>query len=238
MPTVRVSGCSFPVFGSALDCFSVEKGASSLCQTKVKIYWIIGVAALVRVIAIFGEPIHENDFYRYLWDGKVALSGVNPFQFSPGEAADLQQFEQLIAENPEFHSRIGHPDIPTIYPPAAQLVFLGSVSVFGWSVIGLKAIFVIFDLASVGLLLSLLSKFRKNPAWVILYAWNPLVIKEIANSGHYDAVPVFFCLLAFWLVVSTHGSLLLRAALIGIVLALGTLAKYFAVVFLPLFCCC
>lgn len=193
---------------------------------------IWGVTVLLRLIAICGEPIHENDFYRYLWDGQVSISGTNPYRYAPEMATKLQVLSELREENSDFHSRIGHPEIPTIYPPVAQGVFALSAVLFGWSVMGLKGIILCFDLGIVLLLIAILRKLGKNPGWVILYAWNPLVVKEFANSVHYDAVPVFFCLLALWFALSDL-STIRKSLWVGITLALGTMAKYFAILFLP-----
>ncbi len=193
---------------------------------------MVGIAALIRLTAIFGEPIHENDFYRYLWDGKVSLSGVNPFRYAPEMAGESQALILLRDSNPDFHDRIGHPAIPTVYPPVAQAVFAISTALFGWSVTGLKAVLLFFDMGIVLLLILILQKLGRNPGWSIIYAWNPLVIKEFANSAHYDAVPVFFCLLALWIAIGSMGAIH-KSIATGFVLALGTLAKYFAILLLP-----
>jgi len=223
---------------------------------------ILFFAIAMRLVAMFGEPIHESDFYRYIWDGESALAGVNPYRFEPGalilqetgttkpfsdpnsevewkgrvfspdELSDLNRLAALRDLNPVWFDRISHKAVPTIYPPIAQLVFICSAGAFGFSVIGLKVVVLLFDLGIVLLLISILKRLGRNPAWAILYAWHPLVVKEFSNSAHYDAVPVFFCVLALWLVVSRPDSVR-RAALIGFVLGLGVLAKYFAILLLP-----
>ena len=220
-------------------------------------------AIAMRLVAMIGEPIHESDFYRYVWDGKSVLAGVNPFRlepgalllqetgtskpfpdpdssvtwqgriFSPDEFFDLAKLGLLRDSNPEWFDRISHKPVPTIYPPVAQLVFAISAGSFGWSVVGLKMVLLVFDLGTVVLILSILKRLGRSPAWAILYAWHPLVIKEFSNSAHYDAVPVFFCVLALWLVITRPESVY-RAVLIGFVLGLGTLAKYFAILLLPI----
>ena len=44
---------------------------------------VLVFAALFRMVLLFSEPIQEDDFYRYLWDGKLVASGLNPYRFSP-----------------------------------------------------------------------------------------------------------------------------------------------------------
>lgn len=83
---------------------------------------------------------------------------------------------------------------------------------------------------------------------MIIYAWNPLVIKEIANSGHLDSIAVFFCTAALACIALRilspkkplaqkigvrwiRGSALVVAG--AILIALGTGAKLFPVLLLP-----
>src|SRR5258708_38954831 len=66
----------------------------------------------------------------------------------------------------------------------------------------MKAWFVGFDLATLFLVLRLL-RFTGRPIGLsVSYAWCPLVIKEIANSGHLDALAFFLTTLAICLAVS------------------------------------
>jgi hypothetical protein len=69
-----------------------------------------------------------------------------------------------------------------------------------------------------------------RPEWLVLaYAWNPLVILEIAHSGHIDALG------ALWVVASAYWLTRRRPALasIGLVMAIAT--KLLPIVLLPLF---
>ena len=74
--------------------------------------------------------------------------------------------------------------------------------------------------------------------WLILYAWNPLVVKEIANGGHLDSIAVFFMMLSIFCLSKwmhredrkSNGSL---PALSGIALGFGFGAKLFPIVLFP-----
>ena len=190
---------------------------------------IILFAIALRLAALPGAPIHENDFHRYLWDGKLAAHGINPFLHAPSDLSDPHVAE-LRDENPALHRNINHPDIATIYPPVAQAVFATSHLLFGDSLPGLKILLTAFDLGILALIILLLRKLKLPTALALLYAWHPLVIKEIANSAHYDVVPVFFTLLAIALAVGPRKNRLRPA----VALAAGTLAKYFSLLLLPI----
>ncbi len=49
---------------------------------------IIGVGLLSRLILIPSQPVLEDDYYRYLWDGAVTAHGYNPYVYSPLDAMD------------------------------------------------------------------------------------------------------------------------------------------------------
>ena len=121
---VGVYGVAFLVYAVAV--WRVKRqAAESGPLTLVLIF-----AALFRLVLLFSEPIQEDDFYRYLWDGKVVASGLNPYRFTPrevqtdnGKEGPLQPYRKLAETDAHFAlllSRINHPDVPTLYPPVAQ----------------------------------------------------------------------------------------------------------------------
>lgn len=177
------------------------------------ILWI--GAVLFRVTLLVSNPIQEVDLYRYVWDGAVSNSGVSPFRYTPQQVlatsvhepipADLARLVRLKESSPELEAilrRVHFGELPTIYPPVSQVVF----AVCSWftpaksSVITrltlMKAWFVAFDLVTVWLVLKLLRLTNRHRGWAIAYAWCPLVIKEIANSGHLDALAMCLTILA------------------------------------------
>ncbi len=195
-------------------------------------------AVLFRTILLFSEPIQEDDFYRYLWDGKVVASGLNPYQFDPlniqmGAAnAQLRPYRQFADADEHFAlllSRINHPGVPTIYPPLAQAVFGLAAMIAPGSLLALRLIFFCFELAVCVVLVSILRHFGLSASGVLIYAWSPLVIKESINSPHYDVVPTFLLVLALSAVLKG------RTLLAHLSLAGAILGKVFPGVLLPLF---
>jgi len=124
---------------------------------------------------------------------------------------------------------INHPSIPTIYPPVLQFVFCLGEFLYPGSMAGMKFILLIFDAGTIFLLLSLLKKMEWPQEWCLIYAWSPLVVKEIANSGHADSVSAF--LLAALLRLLAEKRMAWSAA----VLAALTLTKFFGALLAPLF---
>lgn len=156
------------------------------------VVWIVAVAVVARLLMASSSLIQENDCYRYVLDGEALLHGVNPFRFTPEEvveastgrfAASLQRDDaQLIL------SRISYQDIPTIYPPLSQAAFALGAWLTPWSWHGQRIVFLAADLLTIFVLIAVLARLGRPRAWVIFYAWNPLVIKEISNSAHLESL--------------------------------------------------
>ncbi len=217
---------------------------------------VLGLAISIRVVAIFTTPILEIDYYRYIWDGKVVCEGVSPYRFSPAAVlasgvSDDQHLNRLRAlstrsqSNHTTLSRIHYGTFTTVYPPVSQFVFAATMMLTPESVsaevhvMAIKIVMVMFELAIILLLGWLLKMACLHPGWLIAYAWNPLVIKEIANSGHLDSIATFFVVLTVCLVVRQRlmPSVKFSKALLmlaGVTLGLGVGAKLYPVVLFPI----
>lgn len=227
--------------------FAVSIYISKEESTKKGLLSVILFSLLFRLILLPSVAMHENDFYRYLWDGKSFKSGINPYKHPPGDLepiesghlkarsftavkkTELGELDQLRRRNPIFFDRIGHRWVPTIYPPVAQAVFAFSSVLREDSIFLIKSVFVLFDMLSVIIIALILAHLGKNPLLCIIYGWSPLVLKEIANSGHYDSVAIFFVLFSIFLYLKRR----LFAA--SGFLALAVLTKFFPIALLPFF---
>jgi len=195
---------------------------------------VILFAILMRLpLLLFSHPVQEIDFYRYLWDGRVLLSGVSPYHYSPaeidalrdtrmreepgvtlpGEAARLLAVQDNSVAVRTIFDRIDHRVVPTIYPVVSQVVFASAALLTPESAalaihrIIIRAIITGFDLGIVVLLLLLLKKLALPAGLAVAYAWCPLVLKEFANASHMDAIAVFFTVAAFYCFVRAVVSL-------------------------------
>ena len=170
---------------------------------------VIGIALSARLVALFTCPILEIDYYRYMWDGKVLAAGISPYDYAPEQILDatpdvegeLRELNSLAARTESNHtilSRIHFARLTTLYPPVSQLVFSAAMSLIPDTasveahVLFIKFVLLLFDVGILWLVFSLIRLLNRHPGWLIVYAWNPLVIKEIANSGHLDSIATFF----------------------------------------------
>ena len=179
---------------------------------------VLGFGLLFRLLML-PTPIYlSSDVYRYLWDGRVQLSGVNPYRHPPSAPALAQ------LRDGETHPQINRPWALTVYPPAAQWLFALAAAVAPNSLTGWRLLLLGLDALAILLLMRLLRRLGAPDAAVLVYAWSPLVVFEGVQAGHVDVAVIPLALLALgW---RQDGSSV-RA---GIALGLATLVKLYPAV--------
>lgn len=162
----------------------------------------------------------DDDIHRYVWDGRLQRLGYNPYVVVPRDPAirGLHTPETLTLNNP---------DLPSPYPPAAQL-FFRAVTAIHESTFAFKIAFVICEFAIVFLLLDVM-RGKQAAHLVLAFAWNPLLAIEVAGSGHVDIVG------ALLLVVSAAALMRRWRATAAVALGLAIAVKFLPVVLLPLY---
>lgn len=149
---------------------------------------IILFGILFRITLIPSVPATSPDVYRYIWEGKVLYNGYNPYQYSP----DADNLENL---RDDVYTKVTFKNMSSIYPPAAQLVFLLGYSLTGNSPAGLKFIYLLCEIITMIFMLKLLYLKKKNLNFIILYAWLPLPLMEYFVNAHIDVVGIMFLVL-------------------------------------------
>ncbi len=197
-----------------------------------KLFWLIVAFGLAFRLAFFGAtPAFEDDWYRYLWDGGVTANGWNPYAVSPDEAqgeAYHYSLQPLAHQSGVVIEGINHSEVRTIYPPVAQMAFALAHMIEPWSLDAWRLVCLTAEIATLVLLLALLKHAARPALWVALYWWNPIVVKELMNSAHMDAILIPFVLGA--LLLSLRGYALGAATSLGV--AIGV--KVWPVLLAPL----
>lgn len=198
---------------------------------------VLGLAFLFRLLFLFRSPELSDDIYRYLWDGWQLLHGVNPYAVTPASAIPRDALSSLLA------GKVNHPQLVTIYPPFAQLVFAAGAAISG-SVTGLKALLVIIDILACFVIRWILLRLNMPASRAILYAWHPLPIIEIAGSGHIDGVGIILFLITFMLLFTSSRKKFLPEKplvekkalplLAGVLFSMSLLTKLIPIIYLPL----
>jgi alpha-1,6-mannosyltransferase len=178
-------------------------------------------ALLFRLPLALSPVGPDSDMVRYLWDGRVQQRGYNPYAVLPSDPALAGTHTAESARMPSLRAR-------TPYPPAAQLFFRLVVRVHD-STRAMKLALVACDLLTILVLWRWLAATGRS-AWLTLaYAWNPLVILEVAHSGHVDALG------ALWIVAAAYWLARRRTALATVAFVLAVATKLLPIVLVPLF---
>ena len=208
------AGAEFPwpallLFGGAFTAYAVAARGVARTQGGVALIW--GIAIGMRLALLPLTPELSDDVYRYLWDGHVQLSGVNPYLHPPAapEVAELRT---------GYHGLINNPTVPTIYPPLAQMAFF-VIALFGGTLFGAKLLWLAFDLATAWILGKIATATGRDPRLTkLLYLWSPLLVVEVAWSAHLETLGLFALSLAIFLAR--------RPLATGAALALAALTKF------------
>jgi hypothetical protein len=179
------------------------------------------LAAAWRVPLILAPPERGADVRRYVWDAHLVRAGLSPYRVIPADPAfaHLRTAESWPVNNP---------DVPSPYPPGAQLFFLAATAVHE-STRAIKVALLVCDALLAFVIWWRLRAVGGNPGWALAYLWNPLVSLEVARHGHLDVVGAL-CL-AFAALALVRG----RSLLGSIGFALSLAVKPLPIVLLPLF---
>ena len=198
---------------------------------------LVGIAFLFRLIFLFSTPNLSQDFYRFIWDGRMILEGLNPYLSLP--ETFIQHINYPIAEARELYAGMGELNGShyTNYPPLNQLCFLiaalfASKSIFG-SVLVLRVIII---LAEFGIfyfgkkLLQALHLPKHNIFWYVL---NPFIIIELTGNLHFESVMLFFFIWGMYALQKRNW--ILAAVLIGCSISVKLLPFFFLPLFFKVF---
>lgn len=148
-------------------------------------------ALVYRLLLLPLLPSLSDDAFRYLWDGWLYLNGVNPFAFRPQDP-QLAVFQSL-----DLFSRLNSPTYYSVYPPVPQYLFALGATFYplGWKVgyFVIKLLFIGLEFSGVWMLSRLV-----NARALVLYAWNPLVLMEVAGQPHSEALLACFLIGTVW----------------------------------------
>ena len=180
---------------------------------------IMLVTVLLRLPMWLHAPARSDDIYRYLWDGRVQVAGLDPYAYPPDSPS-------LAPRRDAGWAHINHPSLPTIYPPLAELSFR-LVAASPWPLRAWKLLCALVDFSTVLMLWAWLRRRGSDPRYAIAWAWSPLVTWELGLDAHVDGL----------------GAALLVAGLLtwegrqrwwaGMLLGLSAATKLLAVLVLP-----
>lgn len=191
------------------------------CDDRQRAFLLWSTLAL-HLIGIAGQPLLEDDHYRFLWDGYQFAATGTPYGSVP------EDFFTDASIDAQFQSLVGHinyPELPTIYGATNQYLFLLAYWIKPASITVLQALLSAFNLLLIWQLLK-----HAPVRYVLLYAWSPLVLKEIAFTAHIDGLGAGLLVLAVISLCGKHGP---GRGWGAVLLALASGAKVFAWLLVP-----
>ena len=200
---------------------------------KTNITFLTWLAFGFRAIFILAIPNLSQDFYRFIWDGRMILEGLNPYLHTVDSF--INQGEFPVAQAQEL--RVGMGDLNashfTNYPPINQLCFVIANLLPGQrvlsAVIGLRCIIIAADFGTLYFGKKLLKKLKIPVYHIFWYILNPFIIIELTGNLHFEGVMIFFLIWSLYLLFSG------KWQWAAVVFALSVSVKLIPLIFLPLF---
>ena len=201
-----------------IGLFILAWGVPLVWGVRGRIGWVAvaGLALATRLPQVGATPTLSDDLFRYLFEGLALNQGYNPFVDAPASLSHLA---------PDLAAKVNHAEIPSIYPPIAQLWFrlLAAIGTTAWiAQLGMALV----DTLN-ALLVHRVCRRAGRLTWpAALYALHPLPVLESAHGAHLEPLAVAACLGAvLWMSD--------RPRLAGGCAALGVGIKLLPVLFLP-----
>ena len=221
---------------------------------------VVLAAAVAQLPGILEPPRTSNDAYRYVWDGRVQLSGTSPYRYTPlddrlarlrdpflfpglgpgdrsgypTEPLPTTKAELLQRAKDDPRTLINRPRVPTIYPPGAQVWFAGVAALTPWwaGTMGVQLGSALLAVAIAAALALWRRRRGGNPLDALWWAWSPTALIEAGNGAHVDIVSAALIVVALAVFTTRRGR---RGTLwlAGLALGLAASTKLFPLVLAP-----
>ena len=186
-----------------------------------------------RVLLLFAIPNLSQDFYRFIWDGRLILEGFNPYLYTPDSFIKNGVFPIVQAQ--ELYNGMGSLSSShySNYPPLNQLCFVIANLFPGQSilnsVIGLRLFIIAEDIGTLYFGKKLLERLKLPASRIFWYILNPFIIIELTGNLHFEGVMIFFLIMALYLLHSR------KWQWAAVILACSISVKLIPLMLLPLF---
>jgi hypothetical protein len=189
-----------------------------------------------RTIFIIAIPNLSQDFYRFIWDGRMILAGFNPYLYTVESFINTGKYP--VNQALELYEGMGTLNAGhfTNYPPINQLCFViaavfSSKSILGAAMV-MRFLIIAADFGTMYFGRKLLGKLNMPDYHIFWYILNPFIIIELTGNLHFEGVMIFFLI---WSLYLLHTG---KWKWAGVVLALSISVKLVPLIFLPLFFQC
>ena len=192
---------------------------------------LLASSILFRLLFLLAVPALSDDFYRFIWDGSMLETGINPFAYTPDEL--LNSGRDLSMKYLDIYPLLNSQANPTIYPPTNQFVFWIAAAIGQGNVLHAILVMRVFALLaefmSLYFIRALLVRYGMDTRKMFLYALNPLVIIELTGNLHFEFFMVLFTIASLYFLRRRY------TVLSGLSMAFAIASKLLPLMFLPFF---
>ena len=201
-------------------------------------FWLLaGIGIIFRLLFIAILPNLSQDFYRFIWDGRLITQGISPYLLTPESyiESSSNSFGFIVHQAQELYKGMGSLNGSHFsnYPPINQLCFAITSLFAGKSILGSVIVMrVILIAADIGILYvgrKLLLKLQLNPNQIFWYFLNPFIIIELTGNLHFEGVMLFFLITSLYLL---HQKKWIWS---GVLLGISVSVKLIPLLLLPLY---
>jgi len=167
---------------------------------------LLWTSMIFRLIFIIAIPCLSDDYFRFLWDGKLFINGFNPYLYLPSEIVNTD-IAKTAGLSEELYNGLNSPNYYTVYPPINQLLFSigGFFSKFGMlaGIIAIRVPILIAEFFTIKYIRKLLDSLSMPHHHILWYALNPLVIVELSGNLHFEGM-MLLCIVVgiYWLMAN------------------------------------
>lgn len=197
-------------------------------KNKNNLSLLFSIGLVCRIVLLYATPNLSDDFYRFIWDGRMIFEGLNPYLLLP------ETNPNLIIEGKELYEGMGSMNGShyTCYPPINQLTFLIPALFFSKNLLGstivMRSLIIAADIGTFYYGKKLLNYFKLPDYKIFFYFLNPFIILELTGNLHFEGLMLFFLAASFYYLLKNKW---LQSA---VLFSLSVSVKLIPILFLPL----
>lgn len=198
-------------------------------QSDSQLKWWCRAGLFFRLLLVIMTPNLSDDFYRFIWDGRLLAQGYNSYLTLPSDHTQFSKDIFPLLNSPHYY---------TVYPPFNQLLFAAGAFLFPHNILGhlimLRIEIIFAEIGNAWLIKQLLKTNNLPVKNILLYVLNPLVIIELTGNLHFEAVTVFFLLISLFLYQQFTNKRIKSLVLSAISFGVSVSVKLIPLILLPL----
>ncbi len=215
-------------FGFVVSLYSILFICFLIIVQQNDIKTLTSISIVFRLILLLAIPNLSNDFYRFIWDGRLIWEGINPYLHLPVDNVGLVHEGQTLYEGMGSMNGSHY----TCYPPINQLTFVIPAIFFAKNLLGstivMRLLIILADIGTLYYGKKILKHLGQSTHLIFLYILNPFIILELTGNLHFEGVMLCFLSAAIYFLIKE------RNTISAVFFSLAVSVKLIPLLFLPL----